>query len=205
MPDERCLVLFARTPVPGRVKTRLIPVLGEAGATALYRSLLERQLALVAGYEGAVPQLWIDGDDDEGLFTDFPGSVHGQEGADLGERMHLALTKALASSRHAVLIGCDAPGITPAYLDQAFAALAGGCEVVLGPARDGGYVLIGMQQSQPALFRDIAWGTAGVMAQTRRVLAAMGWSWRELDIQQDIDGPDDLASLEELGIELPGG
>jgi glycosyltransferase A (GT-A) superfamily protein (DUF2064 family) len=97
------------------------------------------------------------------------------------------------------LIGCDCPALTPVYLREAAAALAGGNDAVLGPAEDGGYVLIGLARAPVVqLFEDIAWGTATVMQETRTRLARGHWRWRELEPLWDLDRPEDLWRLSQL-------
>lgn len=121
--------------------------------------------------------------------------MHRQQGADLGERMHLALSAALETAESAVLIGCDCPWLDGDYLDRAFAALERGRAAVFGPAADGGYVLVGLRQSCAALFRQVDWGGDAVMAQTRVKLRNLALAWEELPVLHDIDEPQDLARL----------
>ena len=118
---------------------------------------------------------------------------------DLGTRMALALESALAAGSPALLIGCDCPVLTPAYLREAAAALAEGNDAVFGPAEDGGYALIGAARSPSAqLFEDIAWGTSTVMQATRARLARGNWRWRELELLWDLDRPEDLLRWRQL-------
>lgn len=200
--DSRILV-FAKAPVPGRVKTRLIPLLGEAGAAALQRELIERTLAtaLVAGL-GKV-ELWCAPDADEPYFADcarrYDISLRAQCAGDLGARMDAALRSALAAGVSGILIGCDCPVLTPAYLRDAAAALADGHDAVFGPVEDGGYVLVGLAQRLPVrLFEDMAWGTGEVMQETRSRLRRGAWRWRELPQLWDVDRPEDLPRLRQL-------
>lgn len=112
-------------------------------------------------------------------------------------RMQGALTDALRRAPAAVLIGSDCPGYSAAYLCSAFTALATH-DAVLGPAHDGGYVLIGLRRIDPSLFAAIPWGTGDVLAHTRTRLAALGWHWHELATQHDIDRPEDLLHYPDL-------
>ena len=115
---------------------------------------------------------------------------------DLGLRMRHALEEAARAGSAALLIGSDCPALTPEYLRNAAAALAGGCEAVYGPAEDGGYGLVGLARRAPdRIFDGIAWGTAGVMRETRLRLAAAGWHWREMPLIWDVDRPEDLPRL----------
>ena len=189
------LLLFAREPVIGQVKTRLVPEIGPDRALSLYRVLLEQQIALVNAQQGVARQCWIDGDLEHADFRSFEGSRHSQVEGDLGRRMGAAMDDALLNHDFAVLIGCDCPQLDTAYLESAFKVLEEGADAVFGPAADGGYVLIGLRQSEPGLFREIDWGTGWVMAQTRSKLARQGLQWQELSTVSDIDTPADLALL----------
>jgi hypothetical protein len=197
----RTLQLFARDPVPGRVKTRLIGALGQTAATALYRQMLLRTLATAARLRGVQRELWLDEPtpthDLRAIATRYGMTLHTQRGPDLGTRMAAALARATAEGGMAVLIGSDCPGFDVAYLEAAYEALAGH-DAVIGPAVDGGYVLIGVKHPQPELFRDVAWGTDRVLHTTRQRLHQIGLRWRELPVQRDLDQPGDLAHFPEL-------
>jgi len=205
-PDEiksleksRVLILFAKAPEAGKVKTRLVPALGEEGALGLYQKLLEHQLAVVQDYTGAMIELHVDGDPAHPGFDNFSGSILKQAGNNLGARMHYALDRALTTHTSAVLIGSDCPGIDYHYLNSAFTALEDGFHAVLGPAEDGGYVLIGLHsdvsEKSADLFRDISWGTDTVTAQTRNLFQMHHLAWKELPVLQDLDEPSDLETL----------
>jgi rSAM/selenodomain-associated transferase 1 len=97
-----------------------------------------------------------------------------------------------------VIIGTDCPAVTERYLDQALLALESGVDVVLGPAEDGGYVLVGMQRPITAVFEDIPWGTDQVMHRTLETLKAKELTYRLLDTLWDVDRPEDLARLQSL-------
>lgn len=195
------LLVFARNPVAGRVKTRLVPVLGAEAATALYREMLRRTLETVAQLGGVRAELWLDGaatDRELQHLVRYHGlTLKLQQGPDLGARMAKALAEATGSGCRAVLIGSDCPEYDAAYLEAAFSALADH-DVVIGPAADGGYVLIGATRPQPALFQDIAWGTAGVLEATRQRLRRLGLRWHDLPTLHDLDEPADLARFPTL-------
>lgn len=179
--DTRTKVLvFAREARPGRVKTRLIPLLGAHGAARLHARLLERALATARAARLGEVTLW---------------SSRRQRGADLGARMHHAFAQALRRAPRVILMGADVPALRAAHLRSAARWLAGGAHAVLAPAEDGGYALIALRRVSPRLFAGIDWGGPRVMAQTRERLAALGWRWRELPEVWDVDRPEDVARL----------
>ena len=199
----RRLLVFARAPVPGAVKTRLIPALGAAGAAALYARLLQRTLTTACTAAVAPVDLWCSPDSGDPAFTAakvrWDVLLHEQPRGGLGARMFMALGAALEQCEQAVLIGCDCPALSAADLDAAFVALDDH-DVVLGPAEDGGYVLIGVRRLSPVLFEGIAWGGDRVLRQTRSRLVALGWRWHELPMLWDVDRPEDLTRLGDVGL-----
>lgn len=192
MSETHCLILFARSPEPGKVKTRLAARLGDDAALALYRRMLGRQIGLVNTCPGISRQCWVAGDSNHPDLQAFDGDIFRQQGADLGERMHKALAQALTDHTAAVLIGCDCPGLDHEYLKQAFTILSEGTDVVLGPATDGGYVLVGMRRGNAAMFSGIDWGSPQVLEQTRVSLQRDQISFKEMLPLADIDDPEDL-------------
>jgi len=192
---RRQLLIFARNPEPGRVKTRLIPALGIEAATAIYRRMLRDTLASCSQLELQRCELWLDQvppeSDLAALLQTYDMPLQVQLGQDLGLRMHNAFVTSLRSADSAVLIGTDCPGYDPVYLEAAFRALTQQ-DAVIGPAADGGYVLIGLKKTAPSLFRDIPWGTDGVLAATREQLRRLHWNWSELPVRHDVDNPEDL-------------
>lgn len=197
------LHLLARSPVPGRVKTRLIPVLGEEGACDLQRALLERALQLPE--EGFSQRfLWLDDIPDAGLqaLAEKQGwTLVEQPVGDLGERMRRIAVLGLAESDAVVLIGNDCPALDAQYLTSARAALHERT-AVLGPAEDGGYVLLGLRRVDPLLFDAMPWGTDRVLAMTRDRLQQLEWGHQLLPTLWDVDRPEDLPRLEALGIQV---
>jgi rSAM/selenodomain-associated transferase 1 len=194
---KRRLALFARRPEMGRVKTRLGPALPAELAQRLYRGMLLDALGAMRAVPGAERLLyWADspatgaGNEDPAGFE-----IRAQRGADLGERMASAFADLLDGPEAcALVIGADCPELGPELLEQGLGALEGH-DLVLGPSRDGGYYLIGMRRSVPALFRDIAWSTEHVLAETRERAAASDMTWVELEPLADIDTPADLVDL----------
>lgn len=208
MPDPQARILiFAKTPVPGRVKTRLIPVLGPAGAAALQRRLLERILHLAMDARLCPVECWYWPSLDDPAFERWRGdpdlSFHRQPAGDLGERMCAAAARALRAAQRVLIIGADCPLWTGQDLEAALAALDDH-DAVVTPAEDGGYLLLGLRRAAAELFDGVPWGTDRVMAETRARLAGLGWRWRELRTLWDVDRPEDLARLGALGPEWSG-
>jgi len=197
--NDASVLIFARAPVAGSVKTRLIPLLGDHGAATLYRSLVERALT-VARESGVGPvELWCTPTTDDGFFAScrdrFHVTLHRQGEGDLGARMLNAFEDALTRSRHVLLTGSDCPSLTAADLRAAAGALRDGRDAVLCPVEDGGYVLVGLSQAMSALFDAMTWGTATVMEETRQRLRNLGWRWHELPVHWDLDRPQDYQRL----------
>lgn len=192
------VLVFARLPVPGEVKTRLIPALGPEGACAVYRRLLTYTLGQVGLLPWADRQLWLDGAED----LDWPEArafaCHRQRGADLGQRMGTAVQRALAGTgRGVVVVGSDCPQLAQPHYAQV-ARLLLQVDVVIIPALDGGYVLLGLRRYHPALFEGVAWGTSQVLAQTLRRVRRLGWRHHCLPPLADVDRPEDLVYLAAL-------
>jgi rSAM/selenodomain-associated transferase 1 len=191
-------LVFGREPSPGRAKTRLIPTLGPDGAAQLYERLLRHALTEARQIDVERRELWLDrivGHSPVSTFANGIGfRLRAQEGVDLGERMHHALNTALSVADQTILIGSDCPGLDKRYLSAAFAALDRH-DGVIGPATDGGYVLIGIKAPAPALFHGIDWGTSTVLAETRKQFTAAGLTWQELTPLPDVDEPADLVHV----------
>lgn len=121
--------------------------------------------------------------------------LHNQPNGDLGRRMAFAFSKTLKRASSAILIGTDCPSLTQADLKEAAEILAQGFDAVIGPAEDGGYVLLGLRHYVPDLFSGISWGTNRVMEKTRLRLRRLKWRWHELPERWDVDRPEDLERL----------
>jgi rSAM/selenodomain-associated transferase 2/rSAM/selenodomain-associated transferase 1 len=190
------LILFARYPVAGQAKTRLIPELGPDGAARLHRRMTEHAVA-VARQAGTALTVCCSGGNRRNfrawLGPDLDFAT--QPELDLGGRLQWAFERAFRGGTSRVLaIGADVPGITPQLLHDALDALTTH-DVVLGPALDGGYYLIGMTRPHPELFAGMAWGTGHVCDQTRAAIQRLGLSCRELPALSDVDVPTDLEAL----------
>ena len=195
-PLER-LVLFTRYPEPGRAKTRLIPALGPNGASDLQKNMTEHVLDRVRNlvesrpvdmevrYEGGKLELM-----EKWLGTSI--SHRSQGSGDLGARMKRAFSEAFQEGlNRVVIIGSDCPGITKVTARTAF-ELLGQFDVVVGPANDGGYYLIGLCRETEQLFRDIPWGTSEVRARTVEIANQLGLRVVHLEPLDDVDRAEDL-------------
>ncbi len=194
-PDSKIL-LFAKAPEPGRVKTRVIPILGAEAAAQLYQQLLISTVERVASASVAPIICYCAPDEGHPLFerlgSQWDIKLKQQQGADLGERMAQAAAITLESSDSTILIGGDCPQLNAIHLQQALRWLNRGTDAVIGPAEDGGYVLLGLRRYNRRLFEDIAWGNSDVLKLTRQRLRELSWSWRELETLWDLDRPKDL-------------
>jgi uncharacterized protein len=194
-PDARILI-FARAPVAGACKTRLIPSLGPLGAARIQRNLLDKTLETTVASGLAPVELWC-APDCRHPFLQRSRSQYGvrlrrQPSGDLGRKMSEALRRSLRDCKYAILVGTDCPTLSVVDLENALFALKKGSSFVYQPSEDGGYVLVGARLPEPRLFHGIEWGTASVMAATRRRLARVGQPWTELPELWDLDTPDDL-------------
>lgn len=196
------IIVFAKAPVPGRVKTRLIPALGAMGAARLARRMLEDTLekALDAGVGPvelcASPAIsdvdWADFPLPQGVETSAQGA------GDLGERMACASLRGFDRNDRLLLIGTDCPDLSAQHLRRAAAALDDH-EAAIYPALDGGYPLLGLRTFHPSLFADIPWSTPTVAELTLARLQALAWRVWQGEALADIDEPADLAYLADNG------
>ncbi|MBC7183239.1 MAG: TIGR04282 family arsenosugar biosynthesis glycosyltransferase [Marinobacter sp.] len=189
---------FAKWPEAGRVKTRLIPELGAAGALDAHIRLTLSVLDNLCATGYPVEFWWdrlVDDHPAEAAAileeVDGAGLFQGvQQGDSLGDRMLAALSQSLGDYDRALIVGSDCPSVDPDYARQAVACLADH-DVVLGPSDDGGYVLIGASRVEEGMLDNIAWGTPGVLAQTCERLDAAGLSYYLLEPRWDVDEPED--------------
>ncbi|BAW95377.1 hypothetical protein NIES970_02820 [[Synechococcus] sp. NIES-970] len=194
------LIIFTRYPVPGQTKTRLIPALGAAGAADLQRQLTEHTLNTVQTLGDLDISIYFSGGNVEQMQTWLGDQWHyqAQQGKDLGDRLiHAFQASEDQGHTKTVVIGIDCPGITREILTAAFDKLDSAA-VVLGPAVDGGYYLIGLHQNIAALFTDMPWGTATVFQETQTRCQRLDLSLALLPMLQDIDYPEDLAVWEQI-------
>ena len=185
------ILVFAKAPVPGEAKTRLISQLGEWGAARLHARLTLH--ALHTAFAARCGPVELHGTRRHSFFKHLGVTFRLQRGDDLGERMYYALSNA---KKPAILIGSDCPVLTPADLRRAARWLRGGYDAVLAPAEDGGYALVAMRRVRREFFEGIAWGGPQVYADTARKLS--GYRWRALRQVWDVDRPEDLERLRSL-------
>ncbi|WP_353931327.1 TIGR04282 family arsenosugar biosynthesis glycosyltransferase [Okeanomitos corallinicola TIOX110] len=197
------IIIFTRYPEPGKTKTRLIPALGDMGAASLQKQMTEHTLSQVrkltttsaitvevrfSGGSCELMQNWL------GLDLLYKNQGEG----DLGQRMMRSLTDAFANNcEQVIIIGTDCPGLDCQILISALEKLQG-CELVLGPAIDGGYYLIGLRQLVPELFSNIPWGTAQVFSQTVEIAQKLNLSSAYLSSLADVDRPEDLIVWQQI-------
>jgi rSAM/selenodomain-associated transferase 1 len=204
VPDATAVVIFARAPRPGLVKTRLADLLGAEGAAGLHARLVKRTLetARAAGFRRI--ELHGAPDCDDPFFRFCAGhygvTLVSQGPGDLGARMLAAFESTLAAHARVLLVGSDCPALTARHLRQADRALRDGADAVLAPCEDGGYALIGLRHVDARLFEGIAWGGDSVAADTRARLSGLGWRWHEHETLWDVDRPEDYARLVDSGL-----
>jgi hypothetical protein len=198
------VLVFAKAPQPGRVKTRLAPLLGERGAARLHARLAARAVRTALAARLGPVELHCAPHARHPFFASLarrqPLRLRAQGPGDLGARMHRAFTRCLREADAVLLIGADCPALRAADLRAAARALKRGADVVLAPAEDGGYALIGLRRARKPLFDGVAWGSARVMRQTRARLRRLRCRWLELRTVWDVDRPEDLARLRRTGL-----
>ena len=197
------IAVLAKAPQAGRAKTRLIPALGAAGAARSQRRFCLQTLHAAQAAGPASLTLWCAPDDRQRFFR----ALHRQStvtcktqpDGSLGERMLHAFASHFEAGTGLplLLVGTDCAVLAPAHLQQAARALEAH-DVVLIPAEDGGYVLIGMRRLVPQAFDQIDWSTSAVLTQTRERLRTVGASWHELAPLWDVDDPADWDRLQQL-------
>ena len=195
------IAILAKAPLPGLAKTRLTPALGPEGAAALQARMIERTVETAKAAATGPITLWAAPDEQHPIFQ-MIGTMLGikamrQPDGDLGERMYAAVAGA---GGPVLVIGTDCPALTVEHLRTAADVLRAGFDAVVIPVEDGGYALIGARRAEPGLFADVRWSTASVMADTRRRLLQLRYSWREPTRLWDVDLPEDLDRLKREGL-----
>jgi len=201
------LIIFAKAPVAGQAKTRMIPALGAHGAARLAQQLLLHAVQQAAQVPWDALELCVSPDTTHPAFAlaqdlvqkstatpHSPLTLSPQGDGDLGQRMHRAFVRGLSRHSAVLLMGTDAPGLSAQVLQQAAQSLQTH-DAVFVPAHDGGYALVGLRRPAPELFEDMVWSTASVMAETRIRAHQAGVHWCELAPVHDMDEPTDLHHL----------
>jgi rSAM/selenodomain-associated transferase 1 len=185
-------IVLSKAPVAGFVKTRLIPAMGEQAACDVYCKLLKRLQQtlrqLITNKRGYVA-LWVAGDCNHETFNswaDISTFYQQPTNTDLGERMSMAVQSSLSRGRIPVLVGVDVPNLTETYLNNCLDQLANH-ELVISPAEDGGYGLLGMKQFYPELFTNKNWGTNTVFVSTKSDIESLKISTAYLPRVWDVD------------------
>ena len=192
---KNVLQIFVKHPVAGQTKTRLAAGIGHPKALEAYRRLLRRIKAIALSLPDSIQvEIWYGNQvPEEDLWSSSPFPRFLQEGDDLGERMELAIRSSLEKGAdRVVLVGSDLPHLTDTILIEAFNKLQE-ADVVLGPSEDGGYYLVGMNEIQPAIFREMTWSVDDVLEVTRQRLEDTHIRWTEVLTLNDLDTVEDLA------------
>ncbi len=194
-----CIIVFAKAPIPGEVKTRLLPYMEAQTVVVLHERLVLASIKTAVESKVGQIQLWCAPRKDHPFFLQcankFGIELHQQAEGDLGERMAYAFRETLKKNSMALLMGTDCPSLSCEDLKEAQKILQQGVPAVLSPAEDGGYVLIGLRQYESSLFKGVSWGTGSVMEETRVRLRQLGWDWQELPTRWDVDRPEDVERL----------
>lgn len=197
MKNDIALQVFTKANIPGVVKTRLIRDLGEVGASRIHQKLLDHAVGVAAETFPGNVELWVAGDLEHASICEqaqrYPLKVFAQAGGDLGDRMLHALRNGLESSHRVLLIGADAYSIDQHYLQLAVEKLRE-YDVVIGPAHDGGYILIGCNSTNEKMFENVAWGTENSLKNTLHSLRQCGMRYGLLPERWDIDTFTDIKS-----------
>ena len=195
---KRGLIIFIRNPEPGRVKTRLAKTVGDDAALDVYRRLLRHTRHTAEAVSCMRFLFYADQIAPKDEWTGAMFSKHLQSGIDLGERMLHAFELVFEQAcGQAIIIGSDCPGIDPALIESAFDKLLDN-DVVIGPATDGGYYLLGLKRLHGELFRGKSWSTAAIFAQTVQDIESLGLRCAQLPVLTDVDEENDLPAMQHL-------
>ena len=194
-----CLVVMAKAPRAGLVKTRLSPPLAPGDAAALYRCFLKDRLREVKACRWVGKTVAFTPESEKAFFQrEVPAGFELllQEGESLSQRVSGIFTRLFARRHRAVVVtDSDSPDLPAALLDESFRALTGGADVVFGPCLDGGYYLVGMKEEIPGFFEGIPWSTSKVLDESLGRASRLGLSVVLLAPWQDIDTGEDLRAF----------
>jgi hypothetical protein len=191
------LIIFVKNPIPGRVKTRLAKDIGNTKAVQVYKKLLECTLDAIRPLTVDKSVWYGDSVNEDDLWNGF--IKHQQPEGDLGHRMAVAFEQSFEHSAKVCIIGSDCPDLSTGILEEAFASLDHH-DFVIGPAKDGGYYLLGMRSFNPAVFESVEWSTSQVLQETLAHIKALKRTYHVLKELRDID---DLRDIEALGFNIP--
>lgn len=193
------IIIFAKAPVAGQVKTRLIPYLHAVQAAALHKNLVEHTLSTAIKDRQNNVELWCTPDVQHPFFKlceeRYNVVLKKQQGTTLGERMTHAFNETLQYSRFAIILGTDCPILSISDIEHALEKLQHAYDAVISPAEDGGYALLGLAVPRPELFEGINWGHDNVLSQTRHIINKAKLRYCELNTLWDIDRPEDYERL----------
>jgi rSAM/selenodomain-associated transferase 1 len=199
---DTCVIIFTKSPEKGKVKTRLIPELGEDKATELYRELLTQTVELIGSVTFSDIKIYVTPDINhpfiKSLASKTGALLYKQEGDDLGHRMYQAISSSLDTHKHVIVIGCDCPELQENDLHIARIKLSNDADIVIGPSDDGGYYLIGCNSNYPEIFNDINWGTEEVLSNTLQKAKKENLKVELLDEKWDVDTGKDLLRYHKL-------
>lgn len=197
MPHRQGIIVFVKNPVLGKVKTRLAKTVGDEKALAIYHQLLQITHDAVIGLPFRKFTFYSDFIDTQDIWENISFNKDIQRGEDLGQRMQHAFDLVLKEPmiERAIIIGSDCPQISPQLITKAFVALETH-EVVIGPAQDGGYYLLGMKHVEPALFQNKPWSTSQLLTQTMDELHNLNKTTYLLPYLSDLDEAQDLHLLD---------
>jgi rSAM/selenodomain-associated transferase 1 len=191
---KTCLIIFAKEPESGRVKTRLAGKMDDNEIIELYKDFVRRTIDIAGKVESDNKFLAYDSSGEAGFIKSIKGdlSLFRQEGETLGERMHNAFLYSKKSGNDAtIIIGSDSPDMPFEYVEKAFNCLEKS-DVVLGPSRDGGYYLVGLKQPDERIFKDVNWSSDKVFSETLKNIENIGKVASSVDEWYDIDTAQDL-------------
>lgn len=189
--NKNALIILIRNPQLGRVKTRLAAKIGNEGALKVYEALLDYTKTMVSDVKSSKLLFYSDFVDNTDFWENHQFKKYLQQGNSFGSRMHNAFKLALKEHENAVIIGSDCEELTATIINQAFDNLSE-CDVVLGPAKDGGYYLMGLKKIYPELFTNKQWSTASVLKDTLDDVKALGLNFSLLPVLSDIDDFEDF-------------
>jgi rSAM/selenodomain-associated transferase 1 len=201
MNEPVAVAVLAKAPLPGFAKTRLIPALGAERAALLQARLIEHAIATACAARIGPITLWAAPDESHPLFHAIAArlgvALARQGSGDLGARMLAAIA---AAATPTLVIGTDCPALTSGHLRAAADILRGGIDAAIIPAEDGGYALIGLRATARTLFSEMHWSVPSVMEETRRRLRDLGMTWQEPVTLWDLDLPEDIERLRQIGL-----